>query len=137
MWLERIIEAKQRHNISTQTMSERSNIPVNTIKRILNGKTPNPYISTVLDLGKAVGLSDIELFSETSAVLGDSNLAELQKELNVAKDLVASLTVEVARLKDENVELRDKNVSLTTQISALKDEIISLYKEIVSLHNRK
>ena len=118
-------------------MSERSNIPVNTIKRILNGKTPNPYISTVLDLGKSVGLSDIELFAETSVVLGDSNLADLQKELNVAKDLVASLTVEVARLKDENVDLRDKNVSLTTQISALKDEIISLYKEIISLHNKK
>ena len=137
MWLERIIEAKQRQNISSQTMSERSNIPVNTIKRILNGKTPNPYISTVLDLGKSVGLSDIELFAETSVVLGDSNLADLQKELNVAKDLVASLTVEVARLKDENVDLRDKNVSLTTQISALKDEIISLYKEIISLHNKK
>ena len=137
MWLERIIEAKQRQNISTQTMSDRSRIPVNTIKRILNGKTENPYISTVLDLGASVGLSDTELFAETTVVLGDNNLATLQKELDVAKDLVASLTVEVARLKDENIELRDKNVSLTTQISALKDEIISLYKEIVSLHNRK
>ena len=137
MWLERIIEAKQRQNISSQTMSERSNIPVNTIKRILNGKTPNPYISTVLDLGKSVGLSDIELFAETTAVLGDSNLANLQKELDSAKNLVASLTAEVARLTDENVALRNNVVSLTTEVSTHKDEIISLYKEIVSLHNKK
>lgn len=137
MWLERIIEAKQRHNISTQTMSDRSRIPVNTIKRILSGKTPNPYITTVLELGESVGLSSVELFSETRAVLGDNNLAVLQKELDTAKGLAATLTEEVARLANENVELRDKVVSLTTEVGTHKDEIISLYKEIVSLHNRK
>lgn len=135
MWLERIIEAKQRQNISSQTMSERSRIPANTIKRILSGKTPNPYISTVLDLGASVGLSSIELFSETTAVLGDSNLAILQKELDLAQTTVQSLTEEVARLSEENKGLRDTVVSLTSKNSALKDEIISLYKEI--LHNQK
>lgn len=135
MWLERIIEAKQRQNISTQTMSDRSRIPVNTIKRILNGKTENPYISTVLDLGASVGLSDTELFAETTVVLGDNNLVAIQKELDVAKNLVASLTEEVARLSEENKGLRDKVVSLTAEVSTHKDEIISLYKEI--LHNRK
>ena len=137
MWLERIIEAKQRQNISSQTMSERSRIPVNTVKRILNGKTPNPYISTVLDLGKSVGLSDIELFAETSVVLGDSNLAELQKELDSARGIIASLTAEVDRLTTENTELKNKVVSLTTEVSTHKDEIISLYKEIVSLHKKQ
>ena len=135
MWLERIIEAKQRQNISTQTMSERSRIPVNTIKRILAGKTEAPYITTVLALGASVGLSDTELFAETTVVLGDNNLAALQKELDVAKSLAASLTEEVARLSEENKGLRDKVVSLTAEVSTHKDEIISLYKEI--LHNRK
>ena len=135
MWLERIIEAKQRQNISSQTMSERSRIPVNTIKRILNGKTPNPYITTVLDLGESVGLSVVELFSETTVVLGDHNLANLQKELDSVNSLVAPLTAEVARLSDENAGLRNEVVSLTSENSALKDDIISLYKEI--LHNRK
>ena len=137
MWLERIIDAKQRQNISTKTMSERSRIPENTIKRILTKKTENPYIDTVLSLGAAVGLSAMELFSETTVVLGDSNLVTLQKELDQANATVLSLSEEVARLTDENVGLRNNVVFLTTQISAHKDEIISLYKEIVSLHNRK
>lgn len=137
MWRERIIEAKQRQNISTRTMSEKSRVPENTIKRILAGKTDNPYITTVLALGASVGLSSTELFSETTSVLGDNNLATLQKELDLAQTTVLSLTEEVARLSEENKGLRDKVVSLTTEISALKDEIISLYKEIVSLHNRK
>lgn len=137
MWRERIIEAKQRQNISTKTMSERSRVPENTIKRILAGKTDNPYITTVLALGASVGLSSTELFSETTSVLGDNNLATLQKELDLAQTTVLSLTEEVARLSEENRGLRDKVVSLTTEISTLKDEIISLYKEIVSLHNRK
>lgn len=137
MWLERIIDAKQRQNISTKTMSEKSRIPENTIKRILTKKTENPYIDTVLSLGEAVGLSAIELFSETTAVLGDSNLVTLQKELERANGIVATLTGEVARLTDENGALRDKVVSLTTEVSVHKDEIISLYKEIVSLHNGK
>lgn len=137
MWRERIIEAKQRQNISTRTMSETSRVPENTIKRILAGKTDNPYITTVLALGASVGLSSTELFSETTSVLGDNNLATLQKELDLAQTTVLSLTEEVARLSEENKGLRDKVVSLTTEISTLKDEIISLYKEIVSLHNRK
>lgn len=118
-------------------MSERSGIPENTIKRILVSKTGAPYITTVLALGTSVGLSPIEMFSETTSVLGDNNLATLQKELDLANSTVKSLTEEVARLTDENGALRDKGVSLTTEISTLKDEIISLYKEIVSLHNRK
>ena len=137
MWLERIIEAKQRQNISSQTMSERSRIPANTIKRILAGKTDNPYITTVLALGASVGLSAMELFAETTSVLGDNDLATLQKELDLANNTVKSLTEEVARLTDENGALRDKVVSLTTQNSTHKDEIIALYKEIVSLHNKK
>lgn len=135
MWRERIIEAKQRQNISTRTMSEKSRVPENTIKRILAGKTGNPYITTVLALGASVGLSSTELFSETTSVLGDNNLATLQKELDLAQTTVLSLTEEVARLSEENKGLRDKVVSLTTEISTLKDEIISLYKEI--LHDRK
>lgn len=137
MWRERIIEAKQRQTISTKTMSERSRVPENTIKRILAGKTDNPYVTTVLALGASVGLSSAELFSETTFVLGDNSLATLQKELDLAQSTVASLTDEVVRLTDENVALRDKALSLAAEVSANKDEIISLYKEIVSLHNRK
>lgn len=137
MWRERIIEAKQRQNISTKTMSERSRVPENTIKRILAGKTDNPYITTVLSLGASVGLSSMELFSETTSVLGDNDLATLQKELDAAQSTMQSLTEEIARLTDENGALRDKVVSLTTQISTHKDEIISLYKEIVCLHNKQ
>lgn len=141
MWRERIIEAKKANNITTKMMSERVRLPDTTITRILNRKTPNPRIDTVLDLGASVGLLPRELFSDTTAVLSDKTLALLQEELNTANATLDALRAEYTALSEEATDLKVKLVSLQAENDMLKiklehkDEIIDLhnyYKTVIS-----
>lgn len=142
MWLDKIIEAKQTAKISTKTMSERtaSNIPVDTITRILTKKTKTPRIDTVLELGEAVGLSASELFAETTAVVSDSNTAAMQAEIDALKTEADALRTEsdflraeIERLTAENLLLKEKNEKLRDKNDTLKDEIIATHRHYIKL----
>mgnify|MGYP002517572881 CR=1 FL=1 len=71
MWIENIIEAKQRLGISAKEMAARSKLGVSerTIRRILAREADSPRVDTVLDIGETVGLTGKEVFAETTALL--------------------------------------------------------------------
>ena len=52
-----IKEYMKRNNITYQELSDRSGIPLNTLKNLFRGKTKNPRIDTVKPIEKALGLS--------------------------------------------------------------------------------
>ena len=134
MWRDKIIEAKKKNNITTKMMSELVHIPEPTITRILSGKTEFPRIDTVLMLGKAVGLSDMELFAETTSFLGDKNIVALQEELDIANGTVEALRTEIVTLSEENTDLKVKNVALTAENDMIRTKL-EHKEEIISLHN--
>ena len=127
MWLERIKEAKEAQGISLKDMADRMRLPKETITRILSGKTKNPYITTVLEMGEAVGLSPWELFSETGLVLGSANLKALQEEL---EDTKAQL--ELVRIACDVKET--ENAALIAEINLLKKEL-QHKEELLAVHN--
>lgn len=135
MWRDKIVEAKKERNITTKMMSEKVRLPEQTITRILSGKTATPRIDTVLDLGAAVGLSPRELFSETTSVLGDKNLATLQEELDQANAALSALQNEFASLSEENTNLKVTNVTIQAENDLLKMKL-EHKEEIIALHNR-
>lgn len=145
MWLERIIEAKKAQGITPKTMSERTggHLPEKTIIRILNGATKFPRIDTILELGRAVGLSAQEIFAETNLVVSEYDTAVLQVQLEAQKADKENIYEELTLIQDEVALLNDKIVRLTHENDMLKqevghkDEVITLYKEIISLHNHK
>ena len=109
MWLEKIIETKKAKNISTKMMSEKTLIPVETITRILHGKTEFPRIDTVLELGASVGLTPWELFAETTSIIGDkAEVDRLNTELALAQAEIAILKEKVTALEGENKILNIK-----------------------------
>ena len=136
MWREKIIEAKKAKNITTKMMSEKVMLPEPTITRILSGKTPTPRIDTVLWLGEAVGLSATELFAESTSVLGNKSLSQLEEEL-------AKANAEISALTEENAELRAKNLDLIGENSVyeikldLQEEILGLYRKIYDYETNK
>ena len=134
MWREKIVEAKKAKGITTKMMSEKVRLPEQTITRILSGKTATPRIDTVLDLGAAVGLSTRELFSDTTSVLGDKNLASLQEELEQANVAITALQDKFASLSEETTDLKVKNVTLQAENDLLKMKI-EYQEEIIRLHN--
>jgi hypothetical protein len=127
MWREKILTEKAILKISTKTMSERSRLGLSewTITRMLNGKTPNPRIDSVLDVGETVGLSPQELFSETISVVGDKSYADLLAERDALLETTQSLTVKVEALDKENAVLV-KELEHKTETIILKNEIIRL-----------
>ncbi len=136
MFRERIIEEKKRLNITAKSMSERSkmHIPEETISRVLSGKTTDPGVSTVLDLGDTVGLAPYEIFM-------DSTLASEFKTFLELKSKSEETEAERIRIIAENETLKSTNISLSREIEELKteldhkkeiienkDELLALYK---------
>ena len=137
MWLDRIIEEKQKQNLTTKMMSDRtrSHIPVETINRILTRKTQTPRIDTVLELGESVGLSASELFAETTAVISDSNTAALQAEAEAFRAESEALRTEIELVKSERDPLATETVILKEKSEILRDKIDTLKDEIINTHN--
>ena len=127
MWLEKIIETKKAKNITSKMMSEKTQIPVETITRILHGKTEFPRIDTVLELGASVGLTPWELFSETTSIIGDktevdrlnTELALAQAEIAVLKDKVSALEAE-NKILNIKLEYEEKLVAVHNYYNNLK-----------------
>ena len=137
MWLDKIIEAKESNKLTTKMIADRtsSHIPAETITRILARKTKTPRIDTILEIGEAVGLSASELFAETTAVLVDGNISDLQAENEAIKSEATALRAEVELLRSE----RDNNAAefliLKEKLETLRDKNDALKDEIINTHN--
>lgn len=142
MWRERIIETRKAKGITIKMMAERtpSHLTVETITRILNEKTDDPRITTVLKLGESVGLSPWELFAETADLIAYQGFLALQAEVDALKSEKEALVADNDILKNESKDLKDKVNTLEVELDRLrltlahKEEIISLQDEIIRLH---
>lgn len=145
MWRERIIETRKAKGITIKMMSEStpSKIPVETITRILNEKTGDPRISTVLELGASVGLSPWELFAETADLIAYQGFLALQAEVETLKADKEALVAENEALKINSNAAVSKATTLEVENERLgltlshKEEVIALQKEIIKLHESK
>lgn len=129
MFRDRIIEEKKRLNITAKSMSERSrlHIPEETISRIISGKTADPGVSTVLDLGETVGLTPYEIFM-------DATLAAEFKAFLELKSKSEETEVERIRIIAENESLKTINTTLAQKIDMLEMKLAHK-DEIIELHN--
>ena len=135
MFRARILEEKKKLGISAKTMSERSKLrtPEETMSRVLNNKTADPGIHTVLDMGGTVGLEPYELFM-------DSTLAAEFRAFLELKSKSEETEAERIRLVADNEMLTKTNASLTNKISILemqlahKEELIAHKDELLTLH---
>lgn len=135
MFRERINEEKKRLGISAKSMSERStlHIPEETISRVLSGKTADPGINTVIDLGATVGLVPHELFM-------DSTLAAEFKAFLELKSKSEESEAERIRILAENETLKTTNLALATELEKVKmqlshkEELLKLKEEIIDLY---
>lgn len=132
MWRDRILEAKRAKNITTKSMADFTGMTEKTISRMLNGETKDPYVGNVIMLGASVGLSPMEIFSETGLVVGSQDLATAQAEVDRLTAELADRDAEVSRLKSEVATLTVENELLQLKIGH-KDELIKHKDEIIHL----
>ena len=132
MWRERIIETRKAKGITIKMMSERtpSKIPPETITRILNEKTGDPRISTVLELGESVGLTSWELFADPAVLIAYQSFLTLQAEIDALKADKEALAAENEALKNNDNEV----VTLKAELDRLR-LTLEHKEEIIALHN--
>ena len=129
MFRERILEEKKRLNFSAKTMSDMSrlHLPEETIHRVISGKTSDPGVSTVLDIGETVGLKPYELFM-------DATLSAEFKAFLELKSRSEETEAERIRIIAENENLKATNAGLVDRIRVLEMQL-SHKEEIIALHN--
>ena len=69
--VEKLRQLKEKSHMTNQRIAEKSNIPESTVARIFSGKTPNPSMTTVMSMARAMGGSAADF-------MGDDKPAEEQ-----------------------------------------------------------
>ena len=133
MWREKILEAKQQKNIKTKAIAEAILMSEKSVSRILTGEKKAPCIEDVIAVGAAVGLSAIELFSDTDTVIGEKALSELHEELDKCKMELDLMRGELANASAVIADLKAKNCALTAENDILKIKL-ELKDEIIETH---
>lgn len=128
MFRDRILEEKKKLGITAKSMSARSklHLPEETISRVINAKTLDPCVSTVLDLGDTVGLAPYEIFM-------DSTLAAEFRTFLELKNKNEETEVERIRIIAENDTLKSLNLTLSQKIEKLETEL-EHKKQLLELH---
>ena len=124
---ERLTEFKRLSGKSTRQISEDTGIPESTLKRILSGDTPDPYVSTVGKIAKCLGVSMDVLLADTNAVISSQGLAEANKEAEKAK---AERDIAIA----ENAILKAQATALSAEVELLKMKLAHK-EELLAVHN--
>lgn len=128
MWLDKLRELRAlRGNPPYRKIGEDANLPERTVSRIFLGETPNPYITTLEMIANALDGTLRDIFADTGVVVGNEQMATLQKDLDI-------VSAENDILVTENTVLKDKVLNLTAEVELLKLKL-EHKEEIISIHN--
>lgn len=127
MWLENLKELKKAKGMTSKQIAEATKLPERTVTRIFSGDTDNPYVDTLHRIVSVLGGSLDDILADTKVVVGDTNLATLQENVDV-------VTAERDYITAENAILKDKVASLTAENELLKMQL-KHKEEIIALHN--
>ena len=137
MYRDRILEEKNRLNLSVKTMSDISSLhlPEETIRRVLSGKTADPGIGTVLDIVSTVGMKPYEAFMDATLAAEFRTFLEL-------KTIGEESEKERIRIIAENENLRATNAGLVDRIRVLeiqlahKEELVKVYEHFTKMKEK-
>lgn len=127
MWLENLIELKNKSGYSNRQIAEGTSEPERTIIRIFSGETKYPTISTLIPIINFLGGSFDEIFSDTKAVVGNKNLAALQEKIDV-------LSAEKDILVADNNILKTQVTTLTARLE-LSETKLMYSEKLLAVHD--
>ena len=127
-WLKNLIDLKEKSNKSIKQIAEATNEPERTIARIFRGETENPTITTLIPIVNFLGGSLDDIFSDTCAIVGSSNLSTLQQNYDTIKADYDILRTEENLLKTENATLTAR-VELLEMKLMYTEKLLAVYEK--------
>lgn len=132
MWYNNFMDAFTASGMSRHTLADRSNLPYDTVKRIVSGKTLYPTIDTLDRLAGALGKTLGDLLANTRTVVGDQTAAELHEELQAVTAERDLALAELALLKEKVNNLSTERDLLNLKLMH-KDELLAVH----AFYNKK
>ena len=143
MWRENLLRLVEESGLTKHEIAERGNIPYDTVKRIIKGKTDNPTVETLISLARGLGCTVDDICVGTGAVIGTQRLVELQAtiySLTLEKESVIAerdlLLAQKAILEQNVATIATENELLKTQLLH-KDELLAVHNRYLSLINKE
>lgn len=127
MWLDILKTLKKEQNLSVKQLSEMTNLPERSIARIFSGDTSNPYMTTLIPIVNALGVSLDYVFSDSKVVVANETVVELQEN-------VEAVSTEKDLLLAENKILQDKVNNLEKELELTKMKLMHK-EELLAVHN--
>lgn len=116
MGLERINDLRKGRDLTIEDLSEKSGVPVSTLKKICAGTTVNPALETVKSIARALDCSLSE-FDDTKKA--PAQLPELHGDLVSTEDLTR-LLVNLGFIRDGE-DLTDEDFAFLSNVVGLLD----------------
>ena len=126
MWLDVIKTLRKEKGLSVKQLAEMTNLPERSIARIFNGETTNPYMTTLIPIVNALGVSLDYVFSDSKVVVATETVVELQEtveEVKAEKNLVVT----------DYELLLDKYNRLEKELDRTKTEL-AYTKKLLAVH---
>lgn len=127
-WLNNLIALKEKAGKNYKQIADGTHQPERTIVRIFKGETENPTITTLIPIISYLGGNLSEIFADTCAIVGSSNLSALQEELNTLKADYDILITDKNLLKTENATLTAR-VELLEMKLMYTEKLLSVYEK--------
>jgi transcriptional regulator with XRE-family HTH domain len=115
--IDRLKALKVKSGKTALQIAKDCNIPESTVTRIFSGKTPNPTVSTVVAMTKAMGGTAADIFDDnaqvnTAPAVPTKVLTEMEEKnleiVDLYKGIISS--------KDETIRSKDKTIKTLTGI---------------------
>lgn len=131
--VEKLKQMKEKSHMTNQQIAKKSNIPESTVARIFSGKTPNPTITTVTAMARAMGGSAADFFNEDGTEADNAQTADGNNGLLSAAEGGTEMIAETAGKGDaSDVE---RNVSADDENRAGNSLREKYYEDILSFYN--
>ena len=116
-WLKNLNDLRDKNGKTFDQIADGTKQPKRTIIRIFKGETENPTITTLIPIVNYLGGNLSEIFSDTCAIVGGTNLSALQSD----KD---KLQADYDLLLAETNLIKNENTTLTARVELLEIKLI-------------
>lgn len=133
--IEKLRELKKKSHMTNQQISEKSNIPESTVARIFSGKTPNPTVSTVISMVRAMGASPADLIYEEDETRAEEHAVSMKSGEN--KENAVERAEAAAASDDVSEQNRSEPSALDLQLAEIVSSHEKFYEDIIGLYKNE
>lgn len=103
---------KEKSNLTSKDISERSGVPYSTVQKIFNGDTANPNSEAVYQIVKAMGFKVEDIYKEENSPEGEESMTAV---ITAIKEAYESRITDLKESHTKDKESQEKHIASLTR----------------------